>query len=804
MKKHPSVKWIFKLNIFLLFLLSIQTCFSQTEEIYIEWEKSYGGSEKESLKTMVSVENGDYLLGGWTTSYSYGRGSFYVVRINQKGERLWNKIYRKENTDSFLNDILPTVNEDFILLGYTDYKDGSTNVRDILNYKIDKDGTIIWEKSYGGTEWDYLRTIQSTIDGGFLSVGYTNSIDGDVISRENFSFNFWDFDGWLVKFDEDGNIIWEKSYGENYSNDILLDIYPINDGYLIGGSTSMDKFRNTPSGINGPKSFYLIKIDLDGNVIWEKIYGGSEEETIEKIISTDDGGYLILGGTLSNDGDVQSRKDKYYDPEQYDMDVWIVKIDKDGNIIWEKSYGGDRWDRMSSVIKTENHNYTIGGYSDSKINNNENREPGDFDFWVFNIDDSGNINWEQRFGGSGSESIWSIIQTNDKGYLLGGISESQDGDISQDFGGLDYWVVKTVLNDNDGVNNDIDLCPNTPKGEGVDSNGCSDSQIDTDGDGDGVTDDTDQCNDTPSGETVDSNGCSSSQKDTDGDFVTDDIDLCPNTLKGETVDSNGCSDSQKDTDGDGVKDDLDTCPNTPSGETVDTYGCIILPYNNFTIKVTSETCPNKNNGQISISTIKTYDYVLTINGIVYNFTNNLNLDNLSPDIYEVCIGVSGMNDPQCYSVEVKEGNTVSGKSSVSSNKVSIEIIEGTSPYIIFQNGKELFKTNSKSFSLDVKHGDLIEVKTDVICEGTFSKSIELFDYITVYPNPTKGNFEVSLPVSQKEVTIELYTIHSQLISVKSYPIMYGRVQMNLEGKSSGTYLVKVLLDKPITLKIIKE
>jgi hypothetical protein len=125
--------------------------------------------------------------------------------------------------------------------------------------------------------------------------------------------------------------------------------------------------------------------------------------------------------------------------------------------------------------------------------------------------------------------------------------------------------------DGDGVTDDVDQCPDTPEGEEVDENGCSSTQIDTDGDG--VTDDVDQCPDTPEGEEVDENGCSDFQKDTDGDGVTDDVDQCPDTPEGEEVDENGCSDSQKDTDGDGVSDDVDQCPDTPEGEEVDENGC---------------------------------------------------------------------------------------------------------------------------------------------------------------------------------------------------------------------------------------
>ncbi|SKB81720.1 thrombospondin type 3 repeat-containing protein [Maribacter arcticus] len=148
----------------------------------------------------------------------------------------------------------------------------------------------------------------------------------------------------------------------------------------------------------------------------------------------------------------------------------------------------------------------------------------------------------------------------------------------------DSYSLNCSDTDVDGVTDDVDKCPDTPSGETVDTNGCSDSQKDTDEDG--VTDDLDTCPDTLSGETVDSNGCSTSQKDTDEDGVTDDVDTCPNTPSGESVDANGCSDSQKDSDGDGVSDNKDSCPNTPAGESVLPNGCPVntqtyVPDDNF-------------------------------------------------------------------------------------------------------------------------------------------------------------------------------------------------------------------------------
>jgi len=212
-----------------------------------------------------------------------------------------------------------------------------------------------------------------------------------------------------------------------------------------------------------------------------------------------------------------------------------------------------------------------------------------------------------------------LIATPDEGYVF----KNWDGDVSTSQNPLQLIldIDKNVIavfeksdNDNDGVPEDVDTCPDTPSGENVDENGCSESQKDSDGDGvnnaldecpdteegqdvnetgcttgtseaggetvedadgDGIADDIDQCPETPEGEAVDDEGCSDTQKDSDADGVTDDIDECQETMEGSTVDENGCSDAQKDSDNDGVNDDTDACPETPEGETVDETGCVL-------------------------------------------------------------------------------------------------------------------------------------------------------------------------------------------------------------------------------------
>ena len=177
---------------------------------------------------------------------------------------------------------------------------------------------------------------------------------------------------------------------------------------------------------------------------------------------------------------------------------------------------------------------------------------------------------------------------------------------------------------------------------------------------------------------------------------------------------------------------------------------------------------------------------------------------MSPGTYNFCVIVAGGLYKNCYEVEINKGAIIGGKAVVNSTEVLIKIEQGTPPFNVFVNDEEILQTSNTEFSVTIKHGDIVDVKTAAECEGVFSKTIDLFENIKAYPNPTSGNFEITLPVSEKEIRIDIYTIFGQLLSNRVYPVIYGKVKLTIDNYPSGLYLARVLVEKPVSLKIVKQ
>ena len=285
--------------------------------------------------------------------------------------------------------------------------------------------TIQWQKCLGGTDDDRATAVQQTTDEGFIVAGHTMSSDGDV------SVNYGNYDYWIVKLDTAGNITWQKSFGGT-GNEEAQSIQQTSDqGFIIAGYSDSD--NGDVTGNHGSNDYWIVKLDGSGNLQWQKSLGGTGDDLAKYIRQTSDGGYIIAGNATSQDGDVTGNHGE--------DDVWIVKLDENGVIAWQQSYGGNDSDYANFIEVTSDGGFIVCGAS-SSINGDVTQNNGQLDYWILKLSSTGILEWQKSYGGSESEEAFAVQQTSDDGFIIGGRTYSNDIDVSVNHGNLDCWIVK--------------------------------------------------------------------------------------------------------------------------------------------------------------------------------------------------------------------------------------------------------------------------------------------------------------------------------------------------------------------------
>lgn len=422
--------------LFVLTFSSMLNC-----QVYIQWQKCLGGSSHESANSIQQTTDGGYVLAGSTgsnngdVSGNHGGNDMWVVKLDNLGIIQWQKCLGGTANDG-ANSIQVTSEGGYIVAGYTSSNDGDVSGNnggsDMWVVKLDNLGNIQWQKCLGGTSLDEARSIQSTTDGGYIVAGSTYSNDCDV------SGNNGSTDMWVVKLDNFGNILWQNSLGGTDTEIAFSIKQTIDGGYILAGQTNSDD--GDVSGYHGYpgdcSDFWLTKLDVDGNIVWQKCLGGEACcEIAYSVFQTIDGEYLVAGYANSNDGDV-SGNHGFINP-----DAWLVKLDISGNIIWQKCLGGVDNDYAYSVQQTSESGFIISGGSNS-VDGDLTEFFGGNDIWVVKIDNTGNIQWQKSIGGTANDYAKFVIQISDGGYVFVGSTESNDGQITGNHGGLDVFLVK--------------------------------------------------------------------------------------------------------------------------------------------------------------------------------------------------------------------------------------------------------------------------------------------------------------------------------------------------------------------------
>jgi len=340
----------------------------------VQWQKTLGGDRYDAGSSVQQTADGGYIIAGTTDSFGTGYGDVYLIKTEPNGTVQWQKTFGGYIDDRGFS-VQQTSDGGYIIAGYSDSFGG---LWEVYLIKTEPNGSSEWEKTFGGSGSDFGRSVQQTSDGGYIVAGYTDS------------FGEGRKDVYLIKTEPNGNSQWQKTFGGS-ENDYGWSVQQTSDGgYIIAGDTQ--------SFSAGNWDVYLIKTEPNGNMQWQKTFGVSVINLGRSVQQTSDGGYIISGGI---------------EPYALTGDVYLVKINPIGNLQWEKTFGGSKWERGDSVHQTMDGGYIIAcstGTSDTET----------WDVYLIKTDPNGNSQWQKTFGGSENDYGWSVQQTSDGGYVITG------------------------------------------------------------------------------------------------------------------------------------------------------------------------------------------------------------------------------------------------------------------------------------------------------------------------------------------------------------------------------------------------
>jgi hypothetical protein len=333
------------------------------------WDKTFGGSAVDEAYSLIQTTDGGYAVAGVTKSYGAGKEDFWVIKLDSRGNKVWDKTFGGSKYDRAYS-LIQTTDGGYAVAGYAEFY-GANNY-DFWVIKLDSRGNKLWDKTFGGGKYDGAYSLIQTTDGGYAVAGFT------------VSYGAGGADFWLIKLDRQGNKLWDKTFGGNDRDMAYSLIQTTDGGYAVAGYTR--------SYGAGGADFWLIKLDRQGNKLWDKTFGGSAVDEAYSLIQTTDGGYAVAGITYSYGAG--------------GADFWLIKLDRQGNKLWDKTFGGSKYEWAYSLIQTTDGGYAVAGITYSF-------GASDDDFWVIKLDSKGNEVWDKTFGGNKYDKVNSLIQTND-------------------------------------------------------------------------------------------------------------------------------------------------------------------------------------------------------------------------------------------------------------------------------------------------------------------------------------------------------------------------------------------------------
>lgn len=348
------------------------------------------------------------------------------------------QLYGGSNED-IAHAVINTVDGGFAVIGNTTSTDGdlagkALDVSDILLLKFDEDGSLEWSRTYGGTEDDRGHSLVELPTGGYALLGYAMSSDGDA------SQNQGQHDNWVIRVDAQGDILWERSFGF-LGHDHAYNIIATQDGGLFfngfldvtasqgEGSTQKGNATNNKHGVG---EFWCHKIDAQGNIQWRRYFGGTNNDRSYDALELDSGEFILVGTSESDDVDVTDPKGGY--------DMWVIKLSATGTLLWERSFGGTAIDGANAVVQRADGLLCVLGNSFSQ-DKSVSTPLGRSDIWLVVMDEEGNLRGEYSYGGSEFDLGRDLISTDNYLWLVG-YSRSNDVDLIENQGENDVILLQ--------------------------------------------------------------------------------------------------------------------------------------------------------------------------------------------------------------------------------------------------------------------------------------------------------------------------------------------------------------------------
>lgn len=390
-KKIFTYLYVFEISIIIVmfWLNGIIAGIALSKPPRIKWNRYYGGDGTEMALDLLWTTDGGFLLVGSTDSYGAGDYDAYIVKTDEMGVMKWNITYGGKYFDQ-ISDIIQCNDGSYMLLGSTESFDASGT--DFWVVKMNSTGIIEWNKTYHNIADEYGAKLLQTSDEGFVLVGTADT----WVSNQ----------GWVVKIYENGSTDWSQTYGGLGSERIRAIIIDPEGNFVIAGEK-----ESYPSGV---EDYWLFRINsTTGTVLWERTYNLSIHDSANDLLQTVDGGFLI-GGEI-------------YNSATYDRNMWVVKTDENGTEEWNHTYGHEYDDSVEVLVQTDDSGYALAGYTFS-VN-----EGGGVDIWLVKIDSNGNEEWNLTYGGSGYESVNAIYTQDNRTFFLAGSSNSQSNNLDMLF-----------------------------------------------------------------------------------------------------------------------------------------------------------------------------------------------------------------------------------------------------------------------------------------------------------------------------------------------------------------------------------